>query len=73
MHTMNMLCSQEIPGDGQRFELQSCRQMLACGKPGSQIPRVPDLWLKGCQTVTALCSWRKELKILSLNAFQLCT
>lgn len=49
MHSVNKFCSQEIAGDGQRFELQSCRQMLPCGRPGSRIPRVPDLWLQGCQ------------------------
>lgn len=73
MHTMNMLSSEEIPGDGQRFELQSCRQMLAFGRPCRWIPRVPDLWLQGCQIVTALCSWRKEPQILGLSALQLCT
>lgn len=73
MHSVNKFCSQEIAGDGQRFELQSCRQMLPCGRPGSRIPRVPDLWLQGCQIVTALCSWRKEFQILGLNVFQLCT
>lgn len=73
MHTMNMLCSQEIPGGGQRFELQSCRQMLACGRPRSQIPWIPDLRLQGCQIVIAPCSWRKEPPVLGLNALQICT
>lgn len=74
VHTMNVLCSQGIPGDEQSFELRGCRQMLASGGSCHRVPRVPDLCLQGCQILTALCSWKKEPQILGLShALQYCS
>lgn len=55
------------PGDGQRFKLWGCRQMLASWRPCSRIPQVLNLWMQSYQILTALCSWNKELKILGLS------